>query len=47
VPAVIIYNNFVRRMSVMLTVAENHARSIRLSGKHPATANQNVTARAA
>jgi len=47
VPAVIIYNNFVRRMSVMLTVAENHARSIRLSGKHPSTANQNVTARAA
>jgi len=47
VPAVIVYNNFVRRMSVMLTVAENHARSIRLSGKHPSMANQNVTARAA
>ena len=31
VPAVLIYNNFVRRMGVMLTVTENHARTIRLS----------------
>lgn len=30
VPAVLLYNHFVRRMSVMLTTAENHARSLRL-----------------
>jgi biopolymer transport protein ExbB len=30
VPAVILYNHFLRRMNVMLTVAENHARSLRL-----------------
>lgn len=29
VPAVLLYNHFNRRMTVMLTVAENHARSIR------------------
>jgi hypothetical protein len=27
---VILYNHFLRRMNVMLTVAENHARSLRL-----------------
>ena len=32
VPAVILYNQFVRRVGVMLTVAENHARTIRLNG---------------
>lgn len=47
VPAVLVYNHFVRRMSVMLTVAENHARTIRLSGTVAASDNQNVTARAA
>jgi biopolymer transport protein ExbB/TolQ len=31
VPAVLLYNHFVRRMAVMLTVAENHARGLRLS----------------
>jgi biopolymer transport protein TolQ len=31
VPAVILYNHFVRRITVMLTVAENHARSLRLA----------------
>jgi len=31
VPAVMLYNHFVRRTHVMLTVAENHARSIRLA----------------
>lgn len=30
VPAVIVYNHFVRRISVMLTVAENQARSLRI-----------------
>ncbi len=47
VPAVLVYNHFVRRMSVMLTVAENHARSIRLSGIYAVSGNQNVTSRAA
>ncbi|HET9253311.1 MAG TPA: MotA/TolQ/ExbB proton channel family protein [Candidatus Eisenbacteria bacterium] len=32
VPAVMVYNNFVRRMGVALTVTENHARSLRLNG---------------
>jgi biopolymer transport protein ExbB/TolQ len=31
VPAVIVYNHFLRRMGVMLTVAENSARTIRLN----------------
>ena len=31
VPAVILYNHFVRRMGVMLTVAENNARTIRMN----------------
>ena len=32
VPAVIVYNNFVRRMGVTLTITENHSRTLRLSG---------------
>ena len=32
VPAVLLSNNFVRRMGVMLTVTENHARTLRLNG---------------
>ena len=31
VPAVMLYNHFVRRITVMLTVAENHARSLRIA----------------
>ena len=31
VPAVMLYNHFVRRTHVMLTVAENHARTIRIA----------------
>ena len=31
VPAVMMYNHFVRRISVMLTVAENHARTLRMA----------------
>jgi len=31
VPAVMLYNHFVRSMTVMLTEAENHARSLRLA----------------
>ena len=46
VPAVILYNNFLRRMNVMLTVAENHARSIRLTAAS-SNASTNETARAA
>lgn len=34
VPAVLLYNHFVRRMGVMLVVAENHARAIRMSAQH-------------
>jgi biopolymer transport protein ExbB len=46
VPAVILYNNFTRRMNVMLTVAENHSRTIRLSAQtHSSTSH--VTSRAA
>jgi len=30
VPAVMLYNHFVRRMGVLLTVAENHARTLRI-----------------
>ena len=28
VPAVLLYNHFTRRLNVMLTVAENHARRV-------------------
>jgi biopolymer transport protein ExbB len=31
VPAVLLYNHLVRRMAVMLTTAENHARTLRLA----------------
>ena len=31
VPAVMLYNHFLRRINVMLTVAENHARSLRIA----------------
>ncbi len=37
VPAVLLYNHFVRRMGVMLTTAENHARGLRLTLSEPAT----------
>ncbi len=37
VPSLIAYNHFVRRMNVMLTIAENHARALRtaLNSGHP------------
>ena len=35
VPAVMLYNHFVRRISVVLTVTENHARSLRLALENP------------
>jgi biopolymer transport protein ExbB len=31
VPAVLLYNHFTRRITVMLTVAENHARTLRIA----------------
>jgi len=31
VPAVMLYNHFVRRIAVMLTTAENHARSLKIA----------------
>ena len=46
VPAVLLYNHFVRRMAVMLTVAENHARSLRLS-LGESRSHDRVTSRAA
>jgi len=33
VPAVILYNHFTRRMGVLLTVAENHARTLRIESE--------------
>jgi biopolymer transport protein ExbB len=33
VPAVMLYNHFVRRMGVLLTVAENHARTLRIESE--------------
>jgi biopolymer transport protein ExbB len=36
VPAVLLFNHFTRRISVMLTVAENHARALRLAFEAPA-----------
>jgi biopolymer transport protein ExbB len=38
VPAVILYNHFIRRMGVMLTVAENNARTIRLNASNASRA---------
>jgi biopolymer transport protein ExbB len=48
VPAVIVYNNFVRRMGVMLTVAENSARNLRMQAMNSQSkSTANSTARAA
>src|SRR5262249_12260107 len=33
VPAVMLYNHFIRRITVMLTVSENHARAIRIAAE--------------
>jgi biopolymer transport protein ExbB len=40
VPAVLLYNHFTRRITVMLTVAENHARTLRLAIDHARNAPQ-------
>ncbi len=47
VPAVMIYNHFVRRISVMLTVTENHARNLRLALEDPRAAAPRPGARPA
>ena len=43
VPAVLLYNHFVRRMGVMLTTAENHARSLRLTLSESAASDSATT----
>ena len=43
VPAVMLYNHFVRRMSVMLTMAENHGRSLRLAVSESRAADHSAT----
>jgi biopolymer transport protein ExbB len=40
VPAVMLYNHFVRRISVMMTVAENHARTLRLALREEAPSRE-------
>ena len=40
VPAVMLYNHFVRRIAVMLTTAENHARTLRLALHEPVAARE-------
>jgi len=45
VPAVMLYNHFVRRTQVMLTVSENHARTIRIAMEQ-ARLEQNVRSNA-
>src|SRR5436853_515835 len=47
VPAVMLYNHLVRRMSVMLTTAENSARSLRLSLAETSSSSDTLTRRAA
>ncbi len=45
VPAVMLYNYFLRRVAVMLTVAENHARSLRIAlEQHRAEGRTNTNA---
>jgi biopolymer transport protein ExbB len=44
VPAVIIYNHFLRRMGIMLTIAENSARTIRLNAGPSAQRDQSRVA---
>jgi biopolymer transport protein ExbB len=46
VPAVMLYNHFLRRITVMLTVSENHSRALRIAVE-TARANGNAMSRAA
>ena len=43
VPAVMMYNHFVRRMGVLLTVAENHARTLRMENNMSRDASRHGT----
>src|SRR4029077_19217502 len=43
VPAVMLYNHFVRRIAVMLTVAENHARTLRIETNASRNASRPVS----
>jgi biopolymer transport protein ExbB len=43
VPAVMLYNHFVRRTQVMLTVSENHARTIRIAIEQSSRTRSNAT----
>ena len=44
VPAVMLYNHFVRRMGNLLTVAENHARTLRIESNNRSASRQSVRA---
>jgi biopolymer transport protein ExbB len=46
VPALMLYNHFARRMNVMLTVSENHARSVRTVMAEYAAKTEGTEARA-
>jgi len=47
VPAVMLYNHFMRRTSVMMTVTENQARSLRISLQESNSGSANATMKAA
>jgi biopolymer transport protein ExbB/TolQ len=47
VPSVLLYNQFVRRIAVMLTVAENQARQLRLAARDHAAREHAATGRMA
>jgi biopolymer transport protein ExbB/TolQ len=44
VPSVLLYNQFVRRIAVMLTVAENQARQLRLAAREQAVPTRGAEA---
>jgi biopolymer transport protein ExbB len=46
VPAVMVYNHFVRRLGVMLTTAENHSRSLRIEALKARTRGDSARAAA-
>jgi biopolymer transport protein ExbB len=44
VPAVMLYNHFVRQMGTLLTVAENHARTLRIESTHRSASRHSTRA---
>ena len=44
VPAVMLYNHFVRQMGTLLTVAENHARTLRIESTHRSASRHSARA---